>query len=98
MPVVTTDTVLLEIGNAFSRTDREQAVNIIQYFRSAQEATVVSLTPVIFENALIIYKKHHDKTWGLVDCVSFAVMAERKIMTALAFDHHFEQVGYLLAK
>jgi len=97
-PVVTTTGILSEIGNAFSRTNRKQAVQIIQYFSSAEEATVVSLTVGLFKNSLEIYKKHSDKTWGLVDCISFAVMRTRKIKTALAFDHHFEQSGYFLAK
>jgi predicted nucleic acid-binding protein len=44
-PIVVTDAVLLEIGNALSRMDRNAAVQIIQDLRESQGATVVNLTP-----------------------------------------------------
>ena len=28
------------------------------------------------------------------DCISIALMAERRIHRALAYDHHFEQAGF----
>jgi uncharacterized protein len=52
-PVVITDAVLLEIGNALSRMDRTAAVQIIQDLRDASEATLVSLTPELFESAFL---------------------------------------------
>ncbi len=36
-----------------------------------------------------------DKDWSLVDCLSFEVMKSRGITYALAFDHHFEQAGFV---
>jgi hypothetical protein len=47
-PIVVTDAVLLEIGNALSRMDRNAAVQIIQDLRESQGATVVNLTPALF--------------------------------------------------
>jgi hypothetical protein len=35
-----------------------------------------------------------DKEWSLVDCISFAVMKQRKIKEALTADHHFVQAGF----
>lgn len=41
-----------------------------------------------------MYSLHTDKTWGLVDCISFVVMQERGITDALTADRHFQQAGF----
>lgn len=97
-PIVVTDAVLLEIGNALSRIDRDAAVLIIDDLRESSGVTVVSLTPELFQSGLDLYRRHTDKQWGLVDCVSFVVMRQRKLMTALAFDQHFIQAGFVVPR
>lgn len=94
-PVVVTDAVLLEIGNALSRMDRDAAVQIIEDLRESPGVTVVNLTPELFESAFDLYQGHTDKQWGLVDCVSFVVMRSLGLTTALAFDQHFVQAGFV---
>jgi len=97
-PVFTTDAILLEIGNALSRNARQEAATIIHYFQTATEATVIPLTPDLLNSAIEMYEIHQDKTWGLVDCLSFVVMKNQQISTALAFDRHFAQAGFVLAR
>jgi uncharacterized protein len=97
-PVVVTDAVLLEIGNALSRLARPAAAQIIADFRESAGSTVVPLTPELFDSAFGLYRSHTDKTWGLVDCVSFVVMRRRGLKTALAFDQHFVQAGFVLPR
>ncbi len=97
-PVVVTDAVLLEIGNALSRIDRNAAVQIIQDLRESPGTTVVNLTPELFESAFTLYRRHADKQWGLVDCVTFVVMRRMGLATALAFDQHFVQAGFVLPR
>jgi len=53
------------------------------------------LTPELFESAFELYRRHTDKQWGLVDCVSFVVMRNQGLTTALAFDQHFVQAGFV---
>jgi uncharacterized protein len=96
-PVITTDAVLLEIGNALSRVAKAEAAEIINYFQSSPEVIVISLTPKLFTSAIHLYTKYQDKTWGLVDCLSFVVMEEMQLSTALSFDRHFVQAGFTLA-
>jgi uncharacterized protein len=96
--VVTTDAVLLEIGNALSRIARQEAIAIIHYFQTDPDVTLVPLTPGLMTEALELYAKHQDKTWGLIDCVSFVVMKNRQLSKALAFDRHFTQAGFTLAE
>ena len=94
---MTTDAILLEIGNALSRLARNEAAAIIRYFQTAPEVMLVPLTPDLMAAALTLYAQHQDKTWGLVDCVSFVVMRNRHLSTALGFDRHFVQAGFTLA-
>jgi predicted nucleic acid-binding protein len=93
-PLVVTDAVLLEIGNALARSYRQEAVAVIESFLTADHVEVVGLTPERFARALARYKTHRDKEWSLVDCISFEVMEQRGIRAALAFDRHFIQAGF----
>jgi uncharacterized protein len=42
-----------------------------------------------------LLSQRQDKDWSLVDCSSFAVMRQRRILEALTTDHHFEQAGFV---
>ncbi len=96
-PLVITDAVLMEIGNALSRIARSQSVDIIHYFQQADEVTLVHSNPILFNAAMEMYQSYDDKTWGLVDCLSFVVMKQMNLTTVLGFDQHFVQAGFKLA-
>jgi uncharacterized protein len=91
---VTTDAVILEIGNALSRNFKQQSVQIIEYLLSSEDVEVVHLEPNLFNEAFELYKAYQDKDWGLVDCISFAVIKDRSIKDALTCDRHFIQAGF----
>jgi hypothetical protein len=91
---LTTDAVLLEIGNALARKYRRQAVEIIEDFLSSEDVELVRLTPELFDQAFALYKAHEDKEWGLIDCISFVAMQQAKVQDALTFDQHFVQAGF----
>ena len=93
-PLLVTDAVLLEIGNGLARNYRQEAVEVIEEFFASDEVEIVRLTPQLFEQALALYKTHHDKEWGLIDCVSFVVMQEAGVTAALTLDRHFVQAGF----
>lgn len=97
-PLVTTDAVLLETGNALSRIARRQCSQLIHSFHEAEEMTLIHMNPMLFKQALSMFDKYQDKTWGLVDCLSFLVMREMQITAALTFDHHFVQAGFRCAE
>lgn len=97
-PLVTTDAVLLEIGNTLSRMARAEASEIIRHFQRADDVELIHLNPILFNQALAMFERYHDKTWGLVDCLSFVVMTEMRLSRALAFDQHFVQAGFILAE
>ncbi|MFO7539333.1 MAG: PIN domain-containing protein [Chloroflexota bacterium] len=92
---VTTDGILLEVGNALAQHFRQEAVAIIEQFINSTEVEIVHLTPELFSAAFNRYKKYADKGWGLVDCISFEVMQERGIQESLTTDRHFVQAGFI---
>lgn len=95
-PLITTDAVLLEIGNAMAKDFREEAVEIIKVLRSSNRVEIIEIGERLFERGLEIYDKYSDKTWGLVDCISFIVMQENGITEALTFDGDFTQAGFIV--
>lgn len=91
---VVTDGVLLEIGNALARRFRSAAIQLIDEFLTSPQVEVVYMTPDLFTSAWSLYRQMDDKQWSLVDCVSFVVMRDRGIETALTTDRHFVQAGF----
>lgn len=93
-PMITTNIVLLEIGNALARNHKHEAIQIIEAFRSSDDVTIVDLNKLDFEKAFEIYKRYDDKSWGLVDCISFVVMRNNNVTDVLTSDMHFGQAGF----
>ena len=93
-PLITTDAVLLEVGNALARSFKKQAAEIIADFLTSEEVEVVNLDATLFQKAFELYRTHTDKAWGMTDCVSFVVMRERGVADALTSDKDFRQAGY----
>jgi uncharacterized protein len=93
--LVTTQAVLLEIGNALSKQRyRAAAVQLLASVENDQSVQVVPLTPELYAETFGLYRDRPDKEWGLIDCVSFIVMGARAITEALTSDEHFEQAGF----
>jgi predicted nucleic acid-binding protein len=93
-PMLITDAILLEIGNALARGFKAEASEIIANFLISDEVKVIRLSPQLFDEAFALYQKYRDKEWSLVDCVSFIVMRQENSKQALTFDRHFIQAGF----
>ncbi len=94
-PMMTTDAVLIEIGNALSPLPaRALAAQIIAAVREAAAIEVARVDAPLFERGLALFRQRMDKEWGLTDCISFALMQQRGVTQALTADHHFEQAGF----
>lgn len=93
--VVTTNVILMEIGDALSRQRyRRYVLPLLNHLRGDPTIEIVNLSAELFERAIKLYSQRPDKEWGLTDCVSFVVMQERGIMDALTADEHFQQAGF----
>lgn len=93
--LVTTRAVLLEIGNALAgQRFRVAAVKLLDALEADPTVGIIALTDGLYAQALNLYRTRPDKEWGLVDCLSFVVMRERKLRSALTTDMHFQQAGF----
>jgi predicted nucleic acid-binding protein len=93
--VITTQAILLEIGNAFSRRrHRAAAVRVLDALEADPNGGIVVLSAQLYEQAFQLYRGRPAKEWGLTDCISFIVMRERGITDALTGDEHFQRAGF----
>jgi len=94
--LVTTQAVLLEIGNALARRRfRSDAVRLLESVQRDPTIEIVPLSSSLFERTFALFRDRPDKEWGLVNCLSFIVMADHGIRDALTADEHFDQAGYV---
>jgi predicted nucleic acid-binding protein len=95
-PLVTTEWVLMEVGDALCRgKDREVFQLLLNDLAQSPAMTVISADKDLFNKAVALFGARPDKDWSLTDCTSFVVMDERQLTDALTSDHHFEQAGFL---
>ncbi|KCZ73499.1 putative nucleic acid-binding protein, contains PIN domain [Candidatus Methanoperedens nitroreducens] len=89
-----TEAVLIEIGNALSRSNRIAAAAFINSCYITPNVRVVSVDTSLLKRALDFYTNRGDKEWGLTDCISFLVMTDQGLKEALTADDHFQQAGF----
>lgn len=94
--LITTQAILLEIGNALSKLKyRQVSISLLNSIEIDPKIEVISLSNELYQEAFKLYCQRQDKEWGLVDCVSFVVMKKYRIKEALTADIHFQQAGFI---
>ena len=94
-PIVTTEFVVLELGNACARaTDHTDFLALLDGMRASSRIRIVPLTSGLLERGLDLMRSRSDKDWSLTDCTSFVAMEEAGLKEALTGDQHFEQAGF----
>lgn len=88
-----TDFILAEMGNALSK-NKKLGIIILRLLLNSPNIFRVKMDQIDFDEAIDIYEKYSDKTWGLTDITSFVIMKKLDISEAFACDVHFEQYGY----
>ena len=95
-PYLTTEAVLVEVGNAFSRTKwRAMGIKALDTVRHSGHFEIVPVDSSLLDRAIDLYGSRMDKEWGLTDCISFVVMREHGLTYALATDRHLKQAGFV---
>lgn len=95
--VVTTEYVLIEVGNRLARSgDKQVFIGLMERLRVDSNTIIVPGDSPLLERGLDLFAERLDKDWSLTDCISFMVMQERGITEALTGDRHFEQAGFVV--
>ena len=97
--LVTTDEVLTEVLNWFSRSGphwRREATTLIHDLRSDPNVNVLPQTRADFDAALALYEARHDKAHSLTDCRSMVALRALGVSEVLTNDHHFTQEGFTI--
>jgi predicted nucleic acid-binding protein len=97
--LVTTDEVLTEVLNWFSRSGpiwRGKATILVRNLHSNPDVDVLPQTRADFDAALALYEARPDKGYSLTDCRSMVALRALGISEVLTNDHHFTQEGFTI--
>jgi len=78
------------------RAGHREAVEFGKWVLQSPLVKVVRVDENIWRAAWEIFAKYADKAFSFTDCTSFAIMLRLGITNAFAFDHNFEQMGFIL--
>jgi uncharacterized protein len=93
--MVTSQYVIIETANHVSaRRLRNIFTPFYQGLVTHQATMVVPAEARWFEAGINLYIERPDKNWSLTDCISFEMMREFNITSALTTAHHFQQAGF----
>jgi predicted nucleic acid-binding protein len=93
--IVTTTSVLNEIGNHLSHHSNRQLFGaIVDRVTEDPDVRLVYVERELFDDAVELYRKRPDQSWSLTDCSSFLVMSRLGLTDALTTDRHFLQAGF----
>jgi predicted nucleic acid-binding protein len=92
---VTTDAVLLEVGNTFSRAPfKAVALRLIETARRSPRWQCLPVDGRLLDRGLALFRQRSDKDWSLTDCISILVASDLRIEQAFTTDRHFVQAGF----
>ena len=92
---VVTEYVLVELGNGLCRSRyRSRYVPLVEHLLNDPDTIFVPASESLFQQGLQLFAARPDKTWSMVDCLSFVVMKQRRLREALTTDVHFNQAGF----
>lgn len=95
--LLTTDFVFAETMSLLTkRLGKEIAVTFGQALRSSPSVRIEEAPFEVREQAWLLFSRHHDKDYDLIDCISFSMMERFGIRETFGFDRHFIQHGFHL--
>ena len=80
-----------------SRQHHTKAIEVGNRLLFSPSVSLVHVDEQLFFARWEYLQKQKDKQSSLTDCISFVVMEQQDVRTALAFDAHFQQAGFELA-
>ena len=77
-----------------SRMDHQSGIKLGRTLLESQVVTMVRINEEYFNSGWDLLQTRTDKNYSFTDCTSFAVMNSFELNNALAYDHHFMQMGF----
>ncbi len=95
-PFLLTSTYIFDEVVTFfnSRRLHQKAIEIGNRLLKSPDIELIDIDQQLFNQGWQYFQKHQDKTYSLTDCLSFIIMQNRNLSTALTLDHHFLQAGF----
>jgi len=94
-PLVTTSYIFDEVITFFNnRNCHSKAVEVGNNLLKSPSIKFVHVNTNLFIKGWEYFKKHADKSYSFTDCISFVLMQQLNINSALTFDRHFMQAGF----
>lgn len=96
--LVTTNYVLAELVALMTSPMRFHRPRIIEFINGIKQSPffdIIHIDKILDAKSWELLSTRPDKNWSLVDCSSFVVLQENKIVEVLTTDHHFEQAGFV---
>lgn len=95
--LITTRAVVLEIGNALSKSRyRKAAVELIEAIEEDPNVLIIEVSENVYQRGFQLFRERPDKEWSITDCISFIVMKDHSLTRALTTDIHFQQAGFTI--
>ena len=95
VPLVTTTWILVEVADALCEPDLRPRVHLfLRRTGFDPNIRVIVADSEWYGRGVELYGRRADKSWSLTDCISFEVMSEFGLTSALTGDRHFEQAGF----
>lgn len=77
-----------------SRISHQAGVKLGKTLLESKVVTIVRVNQEYFNSGWTLLQSHSDKKYSFTDCTSFAIMQNFELDNALAYDHHFAQMGF----
>jgi predicted nucleic acid-binding protein len=92
---LTTDYILDETATLLkARGHGRLAEECLSDILASQSCRIAWMDADLFQDAFALFSRHADQAWSFTDCVSFTVMRQRKLSSALTKDRHFQAAGF----
>jgi uncharacterized protein len=93
--LLTSEFIILEMCNSFAKANlKKNAIILVDSIYQDPNIEVLGLSDKYFQSGLELYRKADDKSWSLVDCISFEILREKGFKNVLTTDKHFFQAGF----
>ena len=94
VPLFTTNWAAYEALSILKgRVGYEAAERLWSVLNDVRLVRLVRVGRALEERGLEVFFRYRDKTWGVVDCASLALMHQVGCRRAFAFDTHFREAG-----